>query len=94
MDPIWRCPIIIFMIMKYKILTNKKKLFLILDIKINDLESEFINELTIPEESFCISHNRRGVISLSNAGKNSNGPQFIISLKPNSWMDYYYVAFG
>ncbi|XP_033227501.1 probable inactive peptidyl-prolyl cis-trans isomerase-like 6 [Belonocnema kinseyi] len=64
------------------------------DIKINDLESEFISELTIPEESFCISHNRRGVISLSNAGKNLNGPQFIISLKPNSWMDYYYVAFG
>lgn len=48
----------------------------------------------IPDESYCVPHNRRGVLSMANNGKDSNGSQFIVSLKPNPWMDYYYVAFG
>ncbi|XP_048514169.1 uncharacterized protein LOC105693736 isoform X2 [Athalia rosae] len=48
----------------------------------------------IPDESFCVPHNRCGVLSMANNGKDSNGSQFIVSIKPNPWMDYYYVAFG
>ncbi|XP_049800055.1 peptidyl-prolyl cis-trans isomerase F, mitochondrial-like [Schistocerca nitens] len=49
---------------------------------------------TFPDESYCISHNRRGVLSMANDGRHSNGSQFIITLQPALWMDYYYVAFG
>ncbi|XP_049947687.1 uncharacterized protein LOC126455973 [Schistocerca serialis cubense] len=47
-----------------------------------------------PDESYCISHNRRGVLSMANDGRHTNGSQFIITLQPALWMDYYYVAFG
>ncbi|XP_031840177.2 putative inactive peptidyl-prolyl cis-trans isomerase-like 6 [Nomia melanderi] len=50
--------------------------------------------ITIPGESYCIPHNRRGVLSLINDGKHCNGSQFFVCLKPNPWMNYYYVAFG
>ncbi|XP_049856975.1 probable inactive peptidyl-prolyl cis-trans isomerase-like 6 [Schistocerca gregaria] len=49
---------------------------------------------TFPDESYCISHNRRGVLSMANDGRHTNGSQFIITLQPAPWMDYYYVAFG
>ncbi|XP_046744017.1 probable inactive peptidyl-prolyl cis-trans isomerase-like 6 [Diprion similis] len=52
------------------------------------------NGAVIPDESYCVPHNRRGVLSMANNGKDSNGSQFVISLKANPWMDYYYVAFG
>nr|CAD7445905.1 unnamed protein product [Timema bartmani] len=46
------------------------------------------------DESFCVSHNRRGVLSLANKGKNTNGTSFFITLKASPWMDHHYVAFG
>ncbi|KAF7399783.1 hypothetical protein HZH68_008375 [Vespula germanica] len=49
---------------------------------------------TITDESYCIPHDRRGVLSMANNGKHSNQSQIIISLKPNTWMNYHYVAFG
>lgn len=57
-------------------------------------ENNFTDETTIEAENFTIFHDRRGVISLANDGKNHNGPQFVVSLNPNPWMDKYYVAFG
>ncbi|KAH0539276.1 hypothetical protein KQX54_003460 [Cotesia glomerata] len=57
-------------------------------------ENNFIDETTIVAENHLISHDRRGVLSLANDGKNHNGPQFVVSLNPNPWMDNYYVAFG
>ncbi|XP_076298176.1 putative inactive peptidyl-prolyl cis-trans isomerase-like 6 isoform X2 [Lasioglossum baleicum] len=50
--------------------------------------------ITIPDESYCISHDRRGVLSMVNDGKHCNQPEFFVCLKPNLWMNYYYVAFG
>ncbi|KAK2583995.1 hypothetical protein KPH14_006455 [Odynerus spinipes] len=64
------------------------------DIKIDTVTSDMITIPTIPDESYCIPHNRRGVLSMANNGKHSNESQIIVSLKPNSWMDYHYVAFG
>lgn len=50
--------------------------------------------ITTPDESYCIAHDRCGVLSLSNNGNHHNGPQFIVCLNPNPWMDGNYLAFG
>nr|XP_012146716.1 PREDICTED: uncharacterized protein LOC100881397 isoform X1 [Megachile rotundata] len=69
-------------------------------IQCGDIESSEINEdragnmVVIPDESYCIPHDRRGVLSMANDGKHSNQSQFFICLKPNPWMNHYYVAFG
>ncbi|CAM4690044.1 hypothetical protein PO909_010451 [Leuciscus waleckii] len=49
---------------------------------------------TFEDESFVISHNKRGILGMANQGAHSNGSQFYITLQPASWMDYKYVAFG
>ncbi|XP_076633660.1 putative inactive peptidyl-prolyl cis-trans isomerase-like 6 [Colletes latitarsis] len=59
--------------------------------KINE---ESVNNITIPDELYCIPHDRRGILSLANSGKHCNESQFIVCLKPNPWMNYFYVAFG
>ncbi|XP_076647026.1 putative inactive peptidyl-prolyl cis-trans isomerase-like 6 isoform X2 [Halictus rubicundus] len=60
-----------------------------------DANTTFVNRImTIPDESYCISHDRRGILSMVNDGKHCNQPQFFVCLKPNLWMNYYYVAFG
>jgi len=46
------------------------------------------------DESFVISHNKRGILGMANQGPHSNGSQFYITLQPATWMDYKYVAFG
>ena len=48
----------------------------------------------IPDESFSISHDKRGILSMANKGRHSNGSQFFITLQPSKWMDTKYVAFG
>ncbi|KZC10169.1 Peptidyl-prolyl cis-trans isomerase-like 6 [Dufourea novaeangliae] len=60
--------------------------------KINDNSVNNIN--VIPDESYCIPHDRRGVLSMANDGKHCNESQFFVCLKPNPWMNYHYVAFG
>nr|XP_040017345.1 probable inactive peptidyl-prolyl cis-trans isomerase-like 6 isoform X1 [Gasterosteus aculeatus aculeatus] len=49
---------------------------------------------TFEDESFAISHNRRGILGMANKGPHSNGSQFYITLQPTHWMDRTYVAFG
>uniref|UniRef100_A0A8D9BNR1 Peptidyl-prolyl cis-trans isomerase n=1 Tax=Cacopsylla melanoneura TaxID=428564 RepID=A0A8D9BNR1_9HEMI len=49
---------------------------------------------TFSDECFDIVHDRRGVVSFSNVGPDTNKCQFIISLNPNPWMNRKYVAFG
>ncbi|XP_050495174.1 uncharacterized protein LOC126876353 isoform X2 [Bombus huntii] len=51
-------------------------------------------DVTIPDESYCVPHDRRGVLSMTNDGKHCNGSQFVVCLKPNPWMNHFYVAFG
>lgn len=48
----------------------------------------------LEDESFCYKHDRRGVLSMANFGKDSNMTQFFVTFKPSEWMDEYYVAFG
>ncbi|KAI4890936.1 hypothetical protein NFI96_033192 [Prochilodus magdalenae] len=49
---------------------------------------------TFEDESFAMSHNKRGILGMANQGPHSNGSQFYITLQPAPWMDRNYVAFG
>ncbi|XP_068433797.1 probable inactive peptidyl-prolyl cis-trans isomerase-like 6 isoform X2 [Clinocottus analis] len=49
---------------------------------------------TFEDESFAISHTRRGTLGMANKGPHTNGSQFYITLQPTPWMDRTYVAFG
>ncbi|XP_008276859.1 putative inactive peptidyl-prolyl cis-trans isomerase-like 6 [Stegastes partitus] len=49
---------------------------------------------TFEDESFAVSHSKRGILGMANKGPHSNGSQFYITLQPTPWMDKTYVAFG
>lgn len=48
----------------------------------------------LSDESFAISHSKRGTLGMANKGPHTNGSQFYITLQPTPWMDKNYVAFG
>lgn len=52
------------------------------------------NMCLLLDESFAVSHNKRGTLGMANKGPHSNGSQFYITLQPTPWMDRTYVAFG
>ena len=49
---------------------------------------------TFPDECFEMSHNREGILSMANRGKNTNGSQFFITLGNAQHLDGKHVAFG
>ncbi|XP_028858357.1 putative inactive peptidyl-prolyl cis-trans isomerase-like 6 isoform X2 [Denticeps clupeoides] len=49
---------------------------------------------TFADESFAVSHSKRGILGMANRGRHTNGSQFYITLAPALWMDRNYVAFG